>query len=231
MITEVEISPEARAAGCTATATPIPPFDPSDVGTAYRLSASVGTGCTFVRWYGEYEYIRHDSGTTTRKVFTSSSRNVYTDVGEFQDIKHYDSATGELEYEFRTLYLRAEFNLPVEDSAINLNLVSVPNGVGTLTGGGIKSGAVGSSVAYTVNAEETFAHLEYVFSHWIDDAGTRHNTKQFSKSFVLKEGYTTASPEQKTFTAYFRMTTGMILRSSSSELILRGKANRILRDE
>ena len=229
MITEIEISPEARAAGCTATLRTVHRTQGFSERDIYILTAIPGLGCSFDRWAGQAKIVDYRDGTEELIPIKESDNPTLESFTNFYD-EDYKNSDGVLLFTRRILYIRAVFTVP-QDSAINLNLVCIPNGVGTLTGGGIKSGAVGSSVAYTVNAEETFAHQEYVFSHWIDDAGTRHNTKQFSKSFVLKNGYTTASPEQKTFTAYFRMTTGMILRSSSSELILRGKANRILRDE
>ena len=230
MITEIEISPEARAAGCTATVQTIHRTSGFGEFDYYILTATPGHNCSFVMWQGQAKIVDYRDGTEELIPIEEFDNPKLEGFTNFYD-EDYKNSDGVLLFTRRILYIRAVFTVPPQDSAINLNLVCIPNGVGTLTGGGIKSGAVGSSVAYTVNAEETFAHQEYVFSHWIDDAGTRHNTKQFSKSFVLKNGYTTALPEQKTFTAYFRMTTGMILRSSSSELILRGKANRILRDE
>lgn len=121
---------------------------------------------------------------------------------------------------------------PQTDSAIDLHLVCVPQNVGSLIGGGLRTGAVGTSTTYTVIAELLAAMKgRYRFAYWIDDQNVKHNEKSFSKTFTFKAGYTPQNPEVITFTAYFVACTGLILRSSSSGLILRGKANRILRDE
>lgn len=123
-------------------------------------------------------------------------------------------------------------NDPHSDSAIDLRLICVPPNVGSLIGGGLTKGAVGTSTTYTVIAELLAAMKgRYRFAYWIDDQNVKHNEKSFSKTFTFKTGYTPQNPEVITFTAYFVACTGLILRSSSSGLILRGKANKILRDE
>lgn len=121
---------------------------------------------------------------------------------------------------------------PQTDSAINLTLVSDPVGVGALIGGGLRSGAVGSSTTYGVIADVLEAQkTRYAFSHWTDDQNVRHNEKSFSKSFVFKAGYSVSNPEQISFVAHFRPCTGLILRSATSGKILRGNSSLILRDE
>lgn len=133
------------------------------------------------------------------------------------------------------VYLTAYFTTsspPQTDSAIDLQLVGVPQNVGSLIGGGIQTGAVGTSATYTVIAELLAAMKgRYRFSHWIDNQNVRHDEKSFSKTFTFKTGYTPQNPEVIIFTAYFVECTGLILRSASSGIILRGKANRILRDK
>lgn len=120
---------------------------------------------------------------------------------------------------------------PPENSAIDLRLVDVPVGVGNLTGGGLRTGPVGTTTTYTVLAEVLKALKDrYRFDHWIDDANVRHEEKSFSKTFTFKSRYTPQNPEVITFTAYFTETGVLILRDASSGIILRGKNERILRD-
>lgn len=129
-------------------------------------------------------------------------------------------------------YFKSRAPQPTGDSAIDLRLISSPSGVGSLMGGGIRSGAVGDSVTYTVLAD-LLPEMKgrYRFLYWLDDQGVKHKEKSFSKDFTFKEGFTRANPEVITFVAHFTQCTGLILRSPSSGVILRGRLNRILRDE
>lgn len=129
-------------------------------------------------------------------------------------------------------YFKSDSPPPEEDSAINLTLVDVPRNVSTLIGGGLRTGPVGTTTTYSVIAELLQSMKgRYRFIYWLDDQNVKHREKSFDKTFTFKAGYTASNPEQITFYAYFTPCTGLILRSSSSGLILRGKANRILRDE
>lgn len=194
------------------------------------IDATPDPGYTFEKYVvkGRSIYEVFESGIYEETPFEEPySAGPHIEVSEYDTEGHYES------FRFARIVDRVEvyFAQSYTDSAINLTLVSNPVGVGNLTGGGLKSGAVGSSVVFDVLASVNAAQkAQYVFSHWIDDAGVRYNAKGFNKSFTLKSGYTTSSPEQKTFTAYFRRFTGLILRSATSGDILHGRANRILRD-
>ena len=192
-------------------------------GTVYHwdFTATPNPGYDFVYW----DYYEIDGyGNTTHGTSALSTFGV-----------HWGSSLTEYRSDWGVTSLVANFKAstpPASDSAINLSLVSNPVGFGTLTGGGLKSGPVGSSVSFDVAAAVAAARQgTHRFSHWIDDEGVKYKTKQFSKTFTLKSGYTTSNPEQKTFTAYFVPYTNLILRSANSGLILRGSNDKILRDE
>ena len=147
----------------------------------------------------------------------------------------YLAYSGHIRYlsgEVRANFISDSPHPPSDHSAISLILTGVPQNVGSLIGGGLRTGPVDTTTTYTVIAELLAAMKgRYRFAYWLDDQNVKHNEKSFSKTFTFKEGYTPQNPEVITFTAYFIACTGLILRSSSSGLILRGKANRILRDE
>lgn len=179
---------------------------------SFALNATAGAGYRFDHWQFAPEH----------PFDNISSPNLFAEIHEEWDPYRIVAIA----------YFVSDTPPPQTDSAIDLHLVSVPQNVGSLIGGGLRTGPVGTTTAYTVIAELLAAMKgRYRFAYWIDDQNVKHNEKSFSKTFTFKAGYTPQNPEVKTFTAYFVACTGLILRSSSSGLILRGKANRILRDE
>lgn len=193
----------------------------------YSLSVVPESGWRAARFTVQSSGTKCYVGTNTR-TFTDNSWSGST----YSDTHMSWCQYSQDEYGHANIVITIEFEqyTPTDDSAINLTLVSNPSGIGVLTGGGLKSGSVGALGTYTVDATVVIAHQgKYKFDYWIDDAGIKHNEKSFSKEFVFKSGYTVQSPEQKTFTAYFREI-GFILRSASSGIILRDASGSILRD-
>lgn len=214
MVDSVIIDPPGAGSVSFTTA---PVVDGTDI--IFTATPNEGYIFNYFKYKARYKYADDDwqptEGTDLANPYTFTE---YTDSGRY----HYYITLDEV-----TAYFVRD---PSAQSAINLSLVSHPAGVGDLTGGGLRTGTVGSSVSYNVNAEVAAAsQARYHFLYWLDDEGVKHNTKGFTKSFTLKSGYTTANPERKTFVAYFG--TGLIIRSASSGDILRGSSGGILRDE
>lgn len=198
-------------------------------------------GCTW-----DYTYSGNARDNATIHIFATPGNGYKFDHWEFVPEHPFESVEGgdltatiDESFDGYKIIITAHFSKVVgpppeeeKDSAINLMLICEPAGAGTLTGGGLRTGKVGAVAEYSVSAEVASSKVgKYVFSHWTDDEGIRHDEKSFSKSFLFHQGFTADSPEIKAFVAHFKQLTGLILRSSGSGRILHGVGQCILRDE